>query len=92
MKFFEYLSAGRPVVAANTPALEPYREACLLASSADAFVAAAEQILAGRGPDAGDCDALARKFTWDWRIREMLGRLEQVSRSRHPAAAPSRAA
>ena len=72
MKFFEYLSAGRPVVATPLDALGDYREACCTVRSAEEFVAAVERILSGAGPDAGLCLRLARRHTWDWRLDEML--------------------
>jgi glycosyltransferase involved in cell wall biosynthesis len=76
MKFFEYLSAGLPVVASNAPAIEAYAEACRLTLDAATFEAAVVDVLAGRGPDAQIADQLARRFTWDWRMNEMLACLE----------------
>ena len=85
MKFFEYLAAGRPVVAANVPALAPYGQACLMAESAIEFVAAIERIFNRGGPDPAVCDELARRHTWQWRTREMLSILEQTwTRKRSP--------
>lgn len=75
MKFFEYLAAGRPVVAANVPALADYSQACRFVSGPQQFCEAAENVLAGEVPDPAYCDALARQFTWQWRLEEMLQRL-----------------
>ncbi len=72
MKFFEYLSAGKPVVATNLPSLKDYSEACFLANSSENFILAIEDILSGKLPDETLCLNLAKKHTWDWRLNEML--------------------
>ncbi|HHL39846.1 MAG TPA: glycosyltransferase family 1 protein [Deltaproteobacteria bacterium] len=75
MKFFEYLAAGRPVVATRLPALVPYASVCRLASSADEFLAGIEDALSGRIDTAGGVE-LARRHTWKWRTGEMLRLLD----------------
>jgi glycosyltransferase involved in cell wall biosynthesis len=72
MKFFEYLAAGKPVVATNLPALQNYAEACFLVDSPEKFILAIEDILDGKLPDETLCLNLARKHTWEWRTNEML--------------------
>lgn len=72
MKFFEYLSAGRPVVASNVPALREFGDACVLADSVPEFCTALDRVLAGHGPDPKIVNELARRYTWQWRLREML--------------------
>jgi glycosyltransferase involved in cell wall biosynthesis len=84
MKFFEYLSAGKPVVASGTPALEDYRDACRLVDTAAEFMAAVEEALRGEGPSREIRERLARQFTWEWRIREMLSHLERAEQPERP--------
>ncbi len=86
LKFFEYLAAGRPVVAANVPALSEYAEACRLVSGSAEFIRAAQRILAGDTPDARHCDELARQFTWQWRTQQMLALLEEAWTRRLPGS------
>lgn len=77
MKFFEYLAAGRPVIASRIPALQEYAPACQLVDTAAEFVAALDRLQQGQGPDPALAEELARRYTWDWRIQEMLGLLEK---------------
>ncbi len=72
MKFFEYLAAGKPVVATPLPALEDYRQAFYTAHTREDFVAAVERVLAGEVPEPALRLDLARKHTWEWRFQEML--------------------
>ncbi len=76
MKFFEYLAAGKPVVAANVPALREFAGACRLVDSVDAFAVAVAETLEGKVPDPALGLALARHYTWDWRLRKMREILE----------------
>jgi glycosyltransferase involved in cell wall biosynthesis len=74
MKFFEYLAAGRSVVATDLPSLNPYAEACTLVDSPEGFISAVEDILKGSGdvPDVSVGIELAKRHTWKWRLGEML--------------------
>ncbi|MBL9123048.1 MAG: glycosyltransferase, partial [Planctomycetaceae bacterium] len=51
MKFFEYLSAGRRVVATRIPALEEFADVAELIETPGEFAAALDRIAAGAGPD-----------------------------------------
>jgi glycosyltransferase involved in cell wall biosynthesis len=72
MKFFEYLAAGRPVLATELPALADYRAAYRMVRTAGDFIEAAENILGGDFPDPIYCEAIARAHTWQRRTDEML--------------------
>lgn len=72
MKFFEYLSAGKQVVATDLPSLRPYREAFTLADTADDFINALEKILSGEVSYTPVMDELARQNTWEGRLDRML--------------------
>jgi glycosyltransferase involved in cell wall biosynthesis len=81
MKFFEYLAAGVPVVASSVPALAEFSRACELTRSPDEFVAAVARVLGGQRPVAEYCDELARQFTWEWRMGQMLEILDNAART-----------
>ena len=82
MKFFEYLAAGKPVVATNIRSLQEYSQACFLSDIADDFNADLERVFAGNGPDPNVGIKLAKKYTWDWRLNEMLKRIELVMKEK----------
>lgn len=46
VKFYEYMAAGRPVVATPLPELMPFAHVCTLAADAAAFVASIDTVLA----------------------------------------------
>ena len=59
MKFFEYLGAGRPVVATAIPSLKSFGEAAqLVEPSEEAFETAISQCLEDRGP------SLETRLSW----------------------------
>jgi glycosyltransferase involved in cell wall biosynthesis len=76
MKFFEYLSAGKLIVATDLPALKPYRDAFMVAEDAEGFVAALEKVLSKQVAFTPEMDALARANTWQARLDRMLTDLE----------------
>jgi GT2 family glycosyltransferase len=74
VKFFEYLSAGKPVVSVPLPELLPYagEGVVSLASSATDMVAAVEEALRTNSPEAvAQRQRVARQNTWE----ERFGRL-----------------
>jgi glycosyltransferase involved in cell wall biosynthesis len=81
LKFFEYLAAGKPVVATPLEALEDYSGSFRTADSAERFHDAIDGILAGDRPDADFCLRLAQEHTWDKRLDSMLKVLENTWRS-----------
>lgn len=88
MKFFEYLAAGKPVIASRIPALAEFAPACQFGDTPDELVAAIDRALAGQGPDQREADALALGYTWDWRIRQMLDLLQRHWDRRQSAPGP----
>ncbi len=80
MKFFEYLAAGVPVVASSVPALAEFSRACELTESPADFIAAVARVISGQRPDPEYCSELARQFTWEWRMGQMLEILEKAAR------------
>ena len=77
MKFFEYLAAGKMVVATQLEALQEYSQACLLADDAAEFEKHITTVLDGRGPNLALCDTLAQNNTWDTRMEYMLWVLQE---------------
>ncbi len=78
MKFFEYLAAGRPVVATAIPSLRDQRDVALLCEpEVSAFEAAIQQALAGEGPSLERRLERAQRHTYRTRTRAMLDCLSQ---------------
>ncbi len=71
LKFFEYLSTGKPIVATPLPSIQRYRHLAGLAPNAGAFIDAIETAL--QDPDSAREQRLdlARRQTWDQRIEEI---------------------
>ena len=74
VKFYEYISAGKPVVSTMLPELLPYSEYCYLAESAEEFSSKISAALA----DVADSKKiesrikLAQKNSWGHRIDELV--------------------
>lgn len=85
MKFFEYLAAGKPVVATRLPALAEFAEYVHTADDAAGFEAAIEQALAGVGPALGARLRLAEQHTYEARTTKMM---RIVDERRDGGAAP----
>ena len=81
LKVFEYLAAGKAVVASGVPELAGMEPDVALVDGAEAFVAAIEAALADDSPDAvARRRGLAEKNTWEGRTERLLelvgGRLD----------------
>ncbi|HEX4377155.1 MAG TPA: glycosyltransferase [Steroidobacteraceae bacterium] len=72
MKFFEYLAAGKPVVATDLHALHPFRDFAYLASDHGDFARGVEAALRGEGPDLERRLELAQQQTYEQRTERML--------------------
>jgi glycosyltransferase involved in cell wall biosynthesis len=83
LKFFEYLAAGKPVVATSLPALQDYGGSYVKADSVEEFCQAVAMILDGRRPDEQLCTELAKRHTWESRLDQMLEIIEHVRPSDH---------
>lgn len=68
LKFWEFLAAGKPVVASGLPSLEPYRHLVSLVHTPGEFAAALENALAvpERGRDARVVEA--QRHDWEQRV------------------------
>ena len=68
MKFFEYLAAGKPVVATDLPALGEFRGDFYPVCRAEEFANALEVALTEDAWRAAARSALAQKYSWDARM------------------------
>lgn len=71
LKFFEYLSTGKPIVATPLQSLLPYQGLVAMGSSAEEFIPAIEAALEEAPERAAPRLALARRHTWERRLLEM---------------------
>ncbi len=81
VKFYEYLSAGKKIVATEIPELEPYRNRfAYLENDPDKFCAAVRACLAGTDVLASpeECFAFARENDWDARTDALMGEIGKV--------------
>ena len=73
LKLYEYLAAGKPIVASGVPELAGMEPDVVVAESATAFVAAVEEALSRRSEaDRERRFALASRNTWDTRTGRLL--------------------
>jgi ubiquinone/menaquinone biosynthesis C-methylase UbiE/glycosyltransferase involved in cell wall biosynthesis len=74
VKFYEYLSAGKPVVSVDLPELLAYKEDCYLACSPDEFLAQLERAYDERKDEKLiECRLkLASENSWDARVSAIL--------------------
>jgi len=85
LKMYEYLAAGRGVVATPLPACEDV-DGVEVADGAGAFVAAIERCLASDPIATADrARASAAEASWDARIAPLLTRLDEAGLRRMPA-------
>lgn len=79
MKFFEYLAAGRQVVARKIQPLEPYGNVCFLADNEDEFLRAVSDVIKNkRAVSQQEIDAAAREHTYESRMKKMLACMEKL--------------
>lgn len=76
MKFFEYLAAGRPVVATNLHALQEYKTVAALAESNEDFIKGVDAALSGEIAPLDSRLDIAREQTYERRTRKMLKLIE----------------
>jgi len=74
VKFYEYLSAGKPVVSIDLPELAIYSDDCYLAHNGKEFVAQLEAAMAQKDDPEKIARriALAKDNSWDARVAALL--------------------
>jgi GT2 family glycosyltransferase/glycosyltransferase involved in cell wall biosynthesis len=74
VKFYEYLTGGKPVVSVRLPELEPYRDFVYLAGGAAEFAAQIDRALSGNSEQkVAQRKALAQQHSWAERYRRITG-------------------
>lgn len=81
LKVYEYLAAGKPVVAVPLEGLRSCREGIRFAQGPAEFLATLDAVLADPQRDVEQRLAIARQHDWSRRADELLERLEQARRS-----------
>jgi glycosyltransferase involved in cell wall biosynthesis len=78
LKVFEYLAAGKSVVASGVPDIAGMQPDVALAADAEDFVVAVERALGDDRPEAvARRRALAERNTWEARTERLLGLIEE---------------
>ncbi len=78
LKFWEFMSLGKPIVAAGLPELKPYQPLVYYAESSEAFITGIEQALHDSAEKATARIALAKEHTWEKRVDAVLKLLEPL--------------
>ncbi|TCU13567.1 glycosyl transferase family 1 [Rhizobium azibense] len=76
MKFFEYLSSGRPVVSTELPALSEYTSVAAFCKTTDEFEGAIDAALQGNVADLEERLAIAREQTYEIRTQKMMAHVD----------------
>lgn len=84
LKVYEYLAAGKPVVAAGVPSVARLQPHVRLAETPEAFVAAISEAIAAGDGGASERIAVAAANTWEHRANTLL-RLIDAELERAPA-------
>ncbi len=80
VKFYEYLSGGKPVVSVAMPELELYRDYVYLAQDKHEFVAQLDRALAEDTPElAAGRRSLAQQHTWENRQKRIEAGLIEIT-------------
>jgi len=82
VKLYEYLSAGKPVVSANLPELQPFKEICYLYDSTEEFLNRIDQALEEQKTSSdslhGKRIEVARQNSWNKRVDLFIEKLQET--------------
>ncbi len=79
VKFFEYLSSGKPVVSSDLPELRPYQELFYMAKTKEQFVEKIEMALKEDDKEIIDRRIeFARNNDWEHRIADILSYIQNI--------------
>jgi len=77
MKFFEYLSAGKPIVSVDLLALQDYKDICYLSKDYNEFSYNLQRVLEDINYNLKDRLELAKQFTYESRTNKMMHIIEE---------------
>lgn len=81
VKFYEYISSGKPVVSVNLPEMEQYADICYLYEGDEEFEKGIETALAEKDQALKEKRIeVARKSSWDQRFLDIHEHLEKMER------------
>ncbi len=84
VKFYEYISSGKPVVSVKLPEMEQYADICYLYETDEEFEKGILSALEEKGDDIRDKRIdVARKSSWDQRFQDIRSHLEEMSEGKH---------
>jgi hypothetical protein len=79
VKFYEYLSSGKPMVSVKLPELVPYQELCYLSNTKEEFVEMIGKALSEKGEELKQRRIeFARNNSWDQRYQDIKHGLDNV--------------
>ncbi|HJQ26315.1 MAG TPA: glycosyltransferase, partial [Blastocatellia bacterium] len=79
VKFYEYLSAGKPVIATELPELAPYKDYYYAAQTSEEFVAQVERALCEDSRKRAQARIkLAKQHTWSARYRQLAAEIPKL--------------
>jgi glycosyltransferase involved in cell wall biosynthesis len=79
IKLREYLAMGKPVVSVSTPEIDKFADVVEIGRTHEEFLAKLDAVLA-RAPQAGEVQRRMARVaggSWDARLRDVLGRIEE---------------
>ncbi|ODS39747.1 MAG: hypothetical protein A7315_10550 [Candidatus Altiarchaeales archaeon WOR_SM1_79] len=79
VKFFEYLSSGKPAVSVKLPELLPYKDLCYLAEDKEDFLKKIEMSLKEDDPEIKRMRIdFAKSNTWEDRYKTLASNVEKI--------------
>ena len=79
MKFFEYLAAGKQVVATHLDALKEYEQQVYLSKSIEGYIQNIDLAIENPKSSQDELFELAKKHTYQGRMQKMLHEVEALN-------------
>ncbi|MHC1709842.1 MAG: hypothetical protein AB9819_05490 [Methanomassiliicoccales archaeon] len=84
VKFYEYISSGKPVVSVKLPEMEQYADVCYLYTTDEEFEKGIMTALEEKDEDLRNRRIeVARKSSWDQRFQDIHAHLKEMSEGKH---------
>ena len=78
IKLWEYLAAGKPIVATNIAGFRDYAHVCRIASGESGFVAACRSAIDENDTTSDERMAEARNHSWERRVNDLLNEMSRL--------------